>query len=38
MPAFGGILSEDEIIAVIAYIRGTWPPEIQRRRAERLGS
>jgi mono/diheme cytochrome c family protein len=38
MPAFGGILSEDEIIAVIAYIRSTWPPEIQRRRAERLGS
>jgi mono/diheme cytochrome c family protein len=38
MPAFGGSLSEAEIIAVIAYIRSTWPPEIHRRRAERLGS
>lgn len=38
MPAFGGTLSETEIVAVIAFIRSTWPPEIHRRRAERLGS
>lgn len=38
MPAFGGSLSEAEIIAVIAYIRSTWPPEIHRRRAERIGT
>ena len=25
MPAFGGILSDDEIRAVLAYIKGTWP-------------
>ena len=25
MPAFGGVLSEDEIRAVLAYIKSTWP-------------
>lgn len=38
MPAFRGVLSDDEIGAVIAYIGSTWPPEIRRRRAERLGT
>lgn len=27
MPAFGGVLSDDEIWAVLAYIKSTWPPE-----------
>ncbi len=36
MPAFEGVLSTAEISAVIAYIASTWPPEIRRRRAERL--
>ncbi len=28
MPAFGGALSDDEIWAVLAYIKSTWPPDI----------
>lgn len=27
MPAFGGVLSDDEIRAVLAYIKSTWPEE-----------
>lgn len=27
MPAFGGILSDDEIRAVLAFIKSTWPEE-----------
>ena len=26
MPAFGGVLKDDEIWAVLAYIKSTWPP------------
>ena len=29
MPAFGGILSDDEIWAVLAYLKRSWPPDIQ---------
>jgi mono/diheme cytochrome c family protein len=29
MPAFGSILSDNEIWAVIAYLKTTWPPDIQ---------
>ena len=29
MPAFGSILSDSEIWAVIAYLKSTWPPDIQ---------
>jgi len=29
MPAFGGVLSDDEIWAVLAYIKSTWPADIQ---------
>ena len=28
MPAFGGILSDSQIWAVIAYLKSTWPPDI----------
>jgi mono/diheme cytochrome c family protein len=28
MPAFAGILGDDEIAAVIAYIKSQWPPDI----------
>ena len=31
MPAYDGILTEDEIIAVLSYIKSTWPDEIRRR-------
>jgi len=30
MPGFGGTLSDDEISAVIAYIKSTWPDEVRR--------
>lgn len=29
MPAFGGQLRDDEIFAVLAFIKSTWPPEVQ---------
>ena len=29
MPAFEGILSEDEVLDVLSYIRSTWPKRIQ---------
>lgn len=38
MPAFGDVLVGAEIAAVIAFIKSTWPPEIRRRREERLGA
>jgi S-disulfanyl-L-cysteine oxidoreductase SoxD len=36
MPAFAGILDDDEIRAVLAYIQSTWPPEVLRIRGEML--
>jgi mono/diheme cytochrome c family protein len=34
MPAFKELLSEDDIWAVLAYIKSTWPDEIRRAQAE----
>lgn len=34
MPAFGTLLSEGDMAAVIAYIKSTWPIEIQARQAQ----
>jgi len=34
MPGFGGALADDEILAVIAYIKSTWPDEIRRAQSE----
>ncbi|HXF66461.1 MAG TPA: cytochrome c [Burkholderiales bacterium] len=34
MPAFGGTLSDEEIWAVLAYIKSRWPDEIRRAQAE----
>lgn len=31
MPGFGDILTDQEIIAVLAYIKSTWPPQIRAR-------
>ena len=28
MPAYGKVLSDGEIVAVLAYIKSTWPAEI----------
>jgi mono/diheme cytochrome c family protein len=33
MPAFKGVLSDDEIRAVLGYVKSTWPAEIQARHA-----
>ena len=35
MPAFGGILTADEIWDVLAYIQSTWPEEVQDIQAAR---
>ena len=34
MPAFGKVLADDEIWAVLAYIKSRWPPEIRRAQQE----
>ena len=34
MPAFGGVLSDDEIWAVLAYIKSSWPREIRKAQYE----
>ncbi|WP_306752895.1 c-type cytochrome [Paracoccus actinidiae] len=35
MPAFGGILEDDDIAAILAYIKSTWPARIQALQAAR---
>lgn len=34
MPAFAGVLNDDEIRAALAYIQSRWPPEVIEARAE----
>jgi mono/diheme cytochrome c family protein len=34
MPAFGGVLSDDEIWAVLAYIKSSWPRDIRKAQHE----
>jgi mono/diheme cytochrome c family protein len=34
MPAFGAVLSDAEIVAVLAWIRSQWPAEIRRQQEE----
>lgn len=34
MPAFGGILTDDEIVAVLAFIKSTWPERQRGFQAE----
>lgn len=36
MPGFGGILDDDEVRTVLAFIQSTWPEHIQRMRAQRF--
>lgn len=31
MPAYEGVLSDDDIVAVLSWIRSRWPPEIRKR-------
>ena len=34
MPIYSDILSDDDIIAVLSYIKSRWPPDLQRRHSE----
>lgn len=34
MPGYKGILADGEIIAVLSYIKSTWPPKIRKRHNE----
>lgn len=34
MPAYGGVLSDEDIWAVLAYIKSSWPQEIRRAQRE----
>jgi mono/diheme cytochrome c family protein len=34
MPAYEGILTDDEIVAVIAYIKSSWPPKVLEEQKE----
>jgi len=34
MPAFGGVLSDEEIWAVLAYIKSSWPQKIRKAQHE----
>ncbi|UVC13221.1 c-type cytochrome [Mesorhizobium onobrychidis] len=34
MPAFGGILTDAEIIAALSYIKSRWPDDLRRRHDE----
>lgn len=36
MPAFGGKLTDRQIMNVLAYIESQWPADLRARRAERL--
>lgn len=37
MPGFGDRLTDDEIRAVIAFIKSSWPPRLRQRQEERSG-
>ena len=34
MPAFAGVLSDEEIVAVLSYIKSRWPEDVRRRHDE----
>lgn len=34
MPIYEGVLSDDEIVAVLSWIKAQWPPDVQRRHDE----
>lgn len=35
MPAYEDVLSDEEISAVLAYLKSTWPPDIRQAQAQR---
>lgn len=30
MPAYAGVLSDEDIVAVLSYIKATWPPDVRK--------
>jgi mono/diheme cytochrome c family protein len=34
MPIYEGVLSDEEIIAVLSYIKSTWPDDVRARHDE----
>jgi len=34
MPAFAGVLTDPEIVAVLSWIKAQWPPEIRKHQDE----
>jgi mono/diheme cytochrome c family protein len=36
MPAFGSLLSDEDIAAALSFIQSRWPPEVRRAREEML--
>ncbi|SFU23280.1 cytochrome c [Mesorhizobium sp. YR577] len=34
MPAFGEVMSDDDIVAVLSYIKSRWPEELRKRHDE----
>ena len=34
MPVYGGVLSDDEIVAVLSWIKAQWPPDVKARHDE----
>lgn len=34
MPVYGGVLSDDEIVAVLSWIKAQWPPDVRARHDE----
>jgi len=34
MPAYAGILTDEEIVAVLAYIKSSWPPKVVQAQKE----
>lgn len=34
MPVYDGVLSDDEIVAVLSWIKAQWPPEVRQRHDE----
>jgi mono/diheme cytochrome c family protein len=34
MPVYEGVLSDDDIVAVLSFIKAQWPPEVRRQQDE----
>ena len=34
MPAYAGVLSDEQILAVLSYVKSTWPADVRRRHDE----